>query len=213
MIDTTDFEMLKDERVKTRIKNIAEMLEKKFAKMIEVNFHNEIGKFNSWWKKLGIYAKKAKSYDGKANGLKKEEAKDFAIMRNNLNKWLGVSWSEIRKLNTQFRYNGKVVRVPIELLDYVLRTHFNLKAINAGKSIDNNEHWTKKYIPYSKHFESVWKKHQKAVAYVNQPEVEQKTVEQKTVVQNVVNAASETAASDDGISDKEAYELVKDLDL
>ena len=211
MIDTTDFEMLKDERVKTRIKNIAEMLEKKFAKMIEVNFHNEIDKFNSWWKKLGIYAKKAKSYDGKANGLKKEEAKDFAIMRNNLNKWLGVSWSEIRKLNTQFRYNGKAVRVPIELLDYVLRTHFNLKALNAGKSINNNEHWTKKYIPYSKHFESVWKKHQKAVAYANQPKDEQKT-EQKTVVQNVVNVASETAASGVGMSDEEAYELIKDLD-
>ena len=152
------------------------MLEKKFAKMIEVNFHNEIGKFNSWWMKLGIYAKKAKAYDGKANGLKKEEAKDFAIMRNNLNKWLGVRWNEIRKLNTQFRYNGKVVRVPIELLDYVLKTHFNLKALNAGKSINNNEHWTKKYIPYSKHFESVWKKHQKAVAYVNQPKVEQKSI-------------------------------------
>lgn len=188
------------------------MLEKRFAKMIEVNFHNEIGKFRTWWKKLGIYAKKAKSYDGKANGLKKEEAKDFAIMRNNLNKWLGVRWNEIRKLNTQFRYNGKVVRVPIELLDYVLRTHFNLKALNAGKSINNNEHWTKKYIPYSKHFESVWKKHQKAAAYVNQPKVEQKTVEpkveQKTVEQN---AASETAASDDGISDEELCDLVKDI--
>lgn len=185
------------------------MLEKKFAKMIEVNFHNEIGKFNSWWMKLGIYAKKAKSYDGKANGLKKEEAKDFAIMRNNLNKWLGVRWNEIRKLNTQFRYNGKVVRVPTELLDYVLKTHFNLKALNAGKSIDNNEHWTKKYIPYSKHFESVWKKHQKAVEYVNQQKVEQKTVEQ-----NVVNVASETAALDNGISDKELKELdelVRDL--
>ena len=206
MIDTTDFEMLKDERVKTRIQNIAEMLEKKFAKTIEDNFHNEIGKFKSWWKKLGIYAKKAKSYDGKANGLKKEEAKDFAMMRNNLNKWLGVSWSEIRKLNTQFRYNGKAVRVPIELLDYVLRTNFNLKALNSGKSIDTNEHWTKKYIPYSKHFESVWEKHQKAVAYVNQPEVEQKTVEQ-----NAVNVASETAASDAEISDEEADELVKDL--
>ena len=211
MIDTTDFEMLKDERVKTRIQNIAEMLEKKFAKMIEDNFHNEIGKFKSWWKKLGIYAKKAKSYDGKANGLKKEEAKDFAMMRNNLNKWLGVSWSEIRKLNTQFRYNGKAVRVPIELLDYVLRTNFNLKALNAGKSIDTNEHWTKKYIPYSKHFESVWEKHQKAVAYVNQPKVEQNTVEQNTVVQNAVNVASETAASDVGISDKEIYELIRDL--
>ena len=199
MIDTTYFEMLKDERVKTRIQNIAEMLEKKFAKMIEVNFHNEIGKFNSWWMKLGIYAKKAKSYDGKANGLKKEEAKDFAMMRNNLNKWLGVRWNEIRKLNTQFRYNGKVVRVPIELLDYVLKTHFNLKALNAGKSIDNNEHWTKKYIPYPNHFESVWKKHQKAVAYANQPKVEQKTVEQ-----NAVNAASETDSADDGISDEEA---------
>lgn len=189
------------------------MLEKKFAKMIEVNFHNEIGKFKSWWMKLGIYAKKAKSYDGKANGLKKEEAKDFAIMRNNLNKWLGVSRDDIRKLNTQFRYNGKVVRVPIELLDYVLKTHFNLKALNAGKSINNNEHWTKKYIPDSKHFESVWKKHQQAVAYVNQPKVEQKTVEQKTVEQNVVNVSSETATSDDGMSDEEAYEIVKDLDL
>ena len=83
-----------------------------------------------------------------------------------------------------------------------------MKALNAGKSINNNEHWTKKYIPYSKHFESVWKKHQKAVAYVNQPKDEQKTVEQ-----NAVNAASETAASDDGISDEEADELVKDLDL
>ena len=208
MIDTTDFEMLKDERVKVRIKNIAEMLEKKFAKMIEVNFHNEIGKFISWWKKLGIYAKKARHYDGKANGLKKEEAKDFAIMRNNLNKWLGVRWNEIRKLNTQFRCNGKVVRVPIELLDYVLRTNYNLKALNAGKSINTNQHWTKKYIPYSKHFESVWKKHQKAVAYVSQPKVEQKTVEQKTVEQNV---ASETAASDDGISDEELCDLVKDI--
>ena len=89
------------------------MLEKKFAKMIEDNFHNEIGKFISWWKKLGIYANKAKSYDGKANGLKKEEAKDFAIMRNSLNKWLGVSRDDIRKLNTQFRCKGKVVRVPI----------------------------------------------------------------------------------------------------
>lgn len=189
------------------------MLEKKFAKMIEVNFHNEIGKFISWWKKLGIYAKKAKSYDGKANGLKKEEAKDFAIMRNNLNKWLGVRWNEIRKLNTQFRYNGKVVRVPIELLDYVLRTNFNLKALNAGKSINTNEHWTKKYIPYSKHFESVWKKHQKAVAYANQPKVEQKTVEQKTLEQKTVeqNVASETAASDDGISDEELCDLVKDI--
>lgn len=208
MIDTIDFEMLKDERVKARIKNIAEMLEKKFAKMIEDEFHNEIGKFKSWWMKLGIYAKKAKSYDGKANGLKKEEAEDFAMMRNNLNKWLGVSWSEIRKLNTQFRYNGKVVRVPMNLLDYMLKSHFNLKAINAGKSIDNNKHWTKKYIPDSKHFESVWKKHQQAVAYVNQPKVEQKTVEQ-----NIVNVASETASSDIGISDEEADELVKDLDL
>ena len=89
----------------------------------------------------------------------------------------------------------------------MLRTHFNLKAINAGKSIDTNEHWTKKYIPYSKHFESVWKKHQKAVAYVNQPKVEQKT-EQKTVEQN---AASETAASDIGISDEELCDLVKDV--
>ena len=88
----------------------------------------------------------------------------------------------------------------------MLKTHFNLKALNAGKSINNNEHWTKKYIPYSKHFESVWKKHQKAVAYVNQPKVEQKTVEQ-----NAVNVASETAASDVGISDKELDELVKDL--
>ena len=211
MIDTIDFEMLKDERVKARIKNIAEMLEEKFAKMIEVSFHNEIGKFSSWWMKLGIYANKAKSYDGKANGLKKEEAKDFAIMRNNLNKWLGVSRDDIRKLNTQFRYNGKVVRVPIELLDYVLKTHFNLKALNAGKSINNNEHWTKKYIPYSKHFESVWKKHQKAVAYANQQKVEQNAFEQKTVVQNVVNVALETAASDDGISDKELYDLVKDI--
>ena len=79
----------------------------------------------------------------------------------------------------------------------MLRTNYNLKALNAGKSISNNEHWTKKYIPYSKHFESVWKKHQK-------------TVEQNTVEQNV---ASETAASDDGISDKEIYDLVKDLDL
>ena len=93
----------------------------------------------------------------------------------------------------------------------MLRTHFNLKALNAGKSINNNEHWTKKYIPYSKHFESVWKKHQKAVAYVNQPKVEQKTVVQKTVEQNVVNVASETAASDAEISDKEIYDLVKDL--
>ena len=211
MIDTIDFEMLKDERVKARIKNIAEMLEEKFAKMIEVSFHNEIGKFSSWWMKLGIYANKAKSYDGKANGLKKEEAKDFAIMRNNLNKWLGVSRDDIRKLNTQFRYNGKAVRVPIELLDYALKTNFNLKALNAGKSINNNEHWTKKYIPYSKHFESVWKKHQKAVAYANQQKVEQNAFEQKTVVQNVVNVALETAASDDGISDKELYDLVKDI--
>lgn len=206
MIDTTDFEMLKDERVKTRIKNIAEMLEKKFAKMIEVNFHNEICKFNSWWKKLGIYAKKAKSYDGKANGLKKEEAKDFAIMRNNLNKWLGVSRDDIRKLNTQFRYNGKVVRVPIELLDYVLRTRFNLKAVNAGKSIDNNEHWTKKYIPYSKHFESVWKKHQKAVAEVEQPKVEQTATAQPKVVQNAI-----IEDPMNNMSDEEVAELVKDL--
>ena len=203
MIDATQFEMLKDERVKARIKNIAEMLEKKFAEMIEVNFHNEIGKFISWWKKLGIYAKKARHYDGKANGLKKEEAEDFAIMRNSLNKWLGVSRDDIRKLNTQFRCNGKVVRVPIELLDYVLRTNYNLKALNAGKSISTNEHWTKKYIPYSKHFESVWKKHQKAVAYANQPKVEQKTVEQ--------NVASETAESDDDISDEELCDLVKDI--
>ena len=210
MIDAAQFEMLKDERVKTRIKNIADMLEKKFAEMIEANFHNDIGKFRSWWTKLGIYAKKAKSYDGKANGLTKEEAEDFAIMRNSLNKWLGVSWSEIRKLNTQFRCKGKVVRVPIQLLDHVLRTNYNLKALNAGKSINTNEHWTKKYIPYSKHFESVWKKHQKAVAYVSQPKVEQKTVEQKTVEQNV---ASETAASDDGISDEELCDLVKDIDL
>ena len=94
----------------------------------------------------------------------------------------------------------------------MLRTNYNLKALNAGKSINNNEHWTKKYIPYSKHFESVWKKHQKAVAYVNQPKVEQKTVEQKTLEQNAVNAASETAASGVGMSDEEAYELIKDLD-
>lgn len=198
--------MLKDERVKTRIKNIAEMLENKFAKMIEVNFHNEIGKFKSWWMKLGIYTNKAKSYDGKANGLKKEDAKDFAIMRNNLNKWLGVSRDDIRKLNTQFRYNGKVVRVPIELLDYELKINFNLKALNAGKSFNNNEHWTKKYIPDSNHFESVWKKHQKVVADVNQPKVEQ-----KTFVQNVVDISSETAASDAGISDKELDDIVKDL--
>ena len=191
-----DFEMLKDERVKTRIKNIAEMLEKKFAKMIEVNFHNEIGKFKSWWMKLGIYAKKAKSYDGKANGLKKEEAEDFAIMRKNLNKWLGVSRDDIRKLNTQFRYNGKVVRVPMELLDYVLKTHFNFKVLNAGKSINNNEHWTKKYIPVSKHFESVWKKHQKVVADVNQPKVEQ-----NAIIETQVNI----------MSDEEADELIKDL--
>ena len=90
----------------------------------------------------------------------------------------------------------------------MLRTYYNLKALNAGKSISNNEHWTKKYIPYSKHFESVWKKHQKAVAYANQPKVEQKTVEQKTVEQNV---ASETAASDDGISDEELCDIVKDI--
>ena len=98
----------------------------------------------------------------------------------------------------------------------MLKTHFNLKALNAGKNIDTNEHWTKKYIPYSKHFESVWKKHQKAVAYVNQPKVEQKTVEQKTVEQktveqNVVNVASETAASGVGMSDEELYDLVKDI--
>lgn len=93
----------------------------------------------------------------------------------------------------------------------MLKTHFNLRSINAGKSINNNEHWTKKYIPHSKHFESVWKKHQKAVAYVNQPKVEQKTVEQKTFVQNAVNVASETAASDAGISDKELEDIVKDL--
>lgn len=182
------------------------MLEKKFAKMIEDEFHNEIGKFKSWWMKLGIYAKKAKSYDGKANGLKKEEAEDFAMMRNNLNKWLGVSWSEIRKLNTQFRYNGKVVRVPINLLDYMLKSHFNLKAINAGKSIDNNKHWTKKYIPDSKHFESVWKKHQKVVADIEQPKVEQTTTAQQKVVQNAI---IETPMNN--MSDEEAAELVKDL--
>ena len=55
MIDTIDFEMLKDQRVKARIKNIAEMLEKKFAKMIEDEFHNEIGKFKSWWMKLAYF--------------------------------------------------------------------------------------------------------------------------------------------------------------
>ena len=167
------------------------MLEKKFAKMIEVNFHNEIGKFKYWWMKLGIYAKKAKS-----RILNKEEAKDFAIMRNNLNKWLGVSWSEIRKLNTQFRYNGKVVRVPVDLLDYVLKSHFNLKALNAGKSFNNNEHWTKKYIPDSKHFESVWKKHQKVVA-----DVKQHKVEQNAIIETPVNI----------MSDEEVDELIKDL--
>ena len=185
--------MLKDERVKTRIQNIAEMLEKKFASMIEFNFHNEIGKFKSWWMKLGIYAKKAKS-----RKLNKEEAKEFVIMRKNLNKWLGVSRDDIRKLNTQFRYNGKVVRVPVELLDYVLRSHFNLKALNAGKSFNKNEHWTKKYIPDSKHFESVWKKHQKVVADVKQPKVEQ-----NAIIEIPVNI----------MSDEEADELIKDLDL
>ena len=182
------------------------MLEKKFAKVIEDNFHNEIGKFKSWWMKLGIYAKKAKSYDGKANGLKKEEAEDFAIMRNNLNKWLGVSRDDIRKLNTQFRYNGKAVRVPMNLLDYMLKKNFNLKALNAGKSIDNNEHWTKKYIPDSKHFESVWKKHQQAVADIEQPKVEQTTTAQQKVVQNAI---IETPMNN--MSDEEAAELVKDL--
>ena len=190
--------MLKDKRVKARIQNIAEMLEKKFTNMIELNFHNEIGKFKSWWMKLGIYAKKAKSYDGKANGLKKEEAEDFAIMRKNLNKWLGVCRDDIRKFNTQFRYNGKVVRVPVELLDYVLMSHFNLKALNAGKSFNNNEHWTKKYIPDSKHFESVWKKHQKVVSDVKQPKVEQ-----NAIIETPVNI----------MSDEEADELIKDLDL
>lgn len=185
--------MLKDERVKTRIQNIAEMLEKKFASMIEFNFHNEIGKFKSWWMKLGIYAKKAKS-----RKLNKEEAKEFVIMRKNLNKWLGVCRDDIRKFNTQFRYNGKVVRVPVELLDYVLRSHFNLKALNAGKSFNKNEHWTKKYIPDSKHFESVWKKHQKVVADVKQPKVEQ-----NAIIEIPVNI----------MSDEEADELIKDLDL
>lgn len=207
MLSKETLEMLQDERVKKRIQNIATMLKLKFVKIIEDKFHNDTLKFKNWLKQFGIYAKNAKN-----RSLSKEEAKNFAIMRKNFNLWFGVKRDELRKLNTQFRYKGKITRISSELLDFSLRNYFNLKVLNAGKNINTNEHWTKKYIPESRFFESVFNKHH----HTEKPAVakeEELTVENKTSNECTEEIFENCELSDAELSNAEMADLVKDVDI
>lgn len=127
--------------VRKRAKLLAALLVRQFGNSIDEHFYGSIENYKKTRHQFASLTKQAIRSQGKS--LSPDEAKTLAVLR--------IKFRTIGKLERHFleyaiRIDGKVVKVPVKVMAWLLKQYgFSVK--KHGKHFSKNEHWSNFMLP------------------------------------------------------------------
>lgn len=142
-----DESMLKLPAFRKRIAAKRDIIYYQFGQVVDKKFDGDIGKFKSLFKlfkSLTARASKHRDLEGKT-------LQHYVQLRMLFRKLFKVG-----PCTFSVRIDGKVKKVPLVLVSYVLRSAYGIRLIKHGKSLSRNEHWQNFFLPVDTEIDRIY---------------------------------------------------------